>query len=102
MENSIFLKFPCSSLMSTQHMINQSLFAESLFSVVSLFTIYLAVNWSGSYTKYLTERAQRKAFLETRRSLETRFKTQQENERQVNIIFFLSIGQSTNSNRKGG
>ena len=83
-----FLKLPCSSLMSTQHMINQSLFAESLFSVVSLFTIYLAVNWSGSYTKYLTERAQRKAFLETRRSLETRFKTQQENERQVNIIFF--------------
>ena len=40
------------------------------------------VNWIGLYTKYLTERAQRKAFLETRRSLEMRFKTQKENERQ--------------------
>ena len=30
------------------------------------------VNWLGLYTKYLTERAQRKAFLETRRFLETR------------------------------
>ena len=58
---------------------------ESLYSVASLFVIYLSVNWSGSYTKYLTERKQRKAFLETRRSLETRFRTQQENERQASI-----------------
>ena len=54
-----------------------------MYSVASLFVIYLGVNWNGSYTKYLTERSQRKAFLETRRSLETRFKTQQENERQA-------------------
>ena len=59
------------------------LFAEPLYSVSSLFVLYLSVNWGGSYTKYLTERAQRKAFLETRRSLETRFRTQQENERQA-------------------
>ena len=43
------------------------LFAEPLYSVSSLFVLYLSVNWGGSYTKYLTERAQRKAFLETRR-----------------------------------
>ena len=33
-----------------------------------------------------TERAQRKAFLETRRSLEMRFKTQKENERQERLL----------------
>ena len=59
------------------------MFVEPLYSVSSLFVLYLSVNWGGSYTKYLTERAQRKAFLETRRSLETRFRTQQENERQA-------------------
>ena len=68
---------------------------ESLYSVASLFVIYLSVNWSGSYTKYLTERKQRKAFLETRRSLETRFRTQQENERQASRdIHFSGIGSS--------
>ena len=40
------------------------------------------MSWAGGYTKYLTEQAQRKAFLETRRSLENRYRTQQENERQ--------------------
>ncbi len=48
--------------------------------------LYLGVNWIGLYTKYLTERAQRKAFLETRRSLEMRFKTQKENERQERLL----------------
>ena len=58
----------------------------SACSLGSLSVLYLAVNWSGSYTKYLTERAQRKAFLETRRSLETRYRTQQENERQEKLL----------------
>ena len=48
--------------------------------------IHIGVNWIGLYTKYLTERAQRKAFLETRRSLEMRFKTQKENERQERLL----------------
>ena len=64
------------------------MFAEPLYSLSSLFVLYLSVNWAGSYTKHLTERAQRKAFLETRRSLETRFRTQQENERQVGIRLY--------------
>ena len=58
----------------------------SYCSLLSLFVMYLGVNWLGLYTKYLTERAQRKAFLETRRSLETRFKTQKENERQEKLL----------------
>ena len=60
--------------------------AISLSSLLSLLLLYLGVNWLGLYTKYLTERAQRKAFLETRRSLETRFKTQKENERQEKLL----------------
>ena len=54
--------------------------------MLSIGLLYLGVIWIGLYTKYLTERAQRKAFLETRRSLEMRFKTQKENERQERLL----------------
>ena len=57
-----------------------------MWNVFSIGFLYLAVNWIGLYTKYLTERAQRKAFLETRRSLETRFKAQKENDRQERLL----------------
>ena len=57
------------------------------YSIVSsLFVMYLGVNWLGLYTKYQTDRAEGNAFLETRRSLETRFKTQKENERQEKLL----------------
>ena len=49
---------------------------QIVWNVFSIGLLYLGVIWIGLYTKYLTERAQRKAFLETRRSLEMRFKTQ--------------------------
>lgn len=58
----------------------------AVYHVFSILCLYLSVNWIGLYTKYLTERAQRKAFLETRRSLEMRFKTQKENERQERLL----------------
>jgi adenylate cyclase 8 len=38
------------------------------------------------YTKYLTDRGQRKAFLETHRSMETRCRTQKENDRQEKLL----------------
>lgn len=38
------------------------------------------------YTKYLTDCAQRNAFLETRRSIETRYKIEKENGKQVSQI----------------
>ena len=58
------------------------------FKIATFFIFFVrsGVNWIGLYTKYLTERAQRKAFLETRRSLEMRFKTQKENERQERLL----------------
>lgn len=50
------------------------------------------------YTKYLTDCAQRNAFLETRRSIETRYKIEKENGKQVghgkkkiDILFYLKI-----------
>lgn len=48
--------------------------------------LYLAVNLAGMYTKYLTDRGQRQAFLETHRSSETRQHTQNENNRQEKLL----------------
>lgn len=48
--------------------------------------LYAAVNFAGMYTKYLTDRSQRKAFLETHRSTEARYKTQKENEQQEKLL----------------
>ncbi|XP_012252308.2 adenylyl cyclase 78C [Athalia rosae] len=48
--------------------------------------LYVAVNLAGMYTKYLTDRGQRQAFLETHRSLETRHRTQNENNRQEKLL----------------
>lgn len=48
--------------------------------------LYLAVNFAGMYTKYLTDRSQRKAFLETHRSMETRYRTQSENDKQEKLL----------------
>lgn len=50
--------------------------------------LYTAVNFAGMYTKYLADRSQRKAFLETHRSTETRYRTQIENAKQEKL--FLS------------
>lgn len=48
--------------------------------------LYAAMNVAGFYTKYLTDRAGRKAFLETRRSLEMRCKAAKENEKQEKLL----------------
>jgi hypothetical protein len=46
------------------------------------------------YTKYLTDRGQRKAFLETHRSMETRCRTQKENDRQEKLLLSGAFGTS--------
>ncbi|KAJ8920882.1 hypothetical protein NQ315_015675 [Exocentrus adspersus] len=48
--------------------------------------LYICVNFAGMYTKYLTDRSQRIAFLETHRSMETRYKTQSENDKQEKLL----------------
>uniref|UniRef100_UPI003AAB249D adenylate cyclase type 8 n=1 Tax=Centroberyx gerrardi TaxID=166262 RepID=UPI003AAB249D len=51
--------------------------------------LYLGMNTAGLFIHYLTDRAQRQAFLETRRFIEGRLKLEQENQRQERLV--LSI-----------
>ncbi|XP_047739850.1 uncharacterized protein LOC108672252 [Hyalella azteca] len=46
----------------------------------------LGLNTSGVYSKYLSDRSQRKAFLETKRAMEMRCRTRQENLRQEKLL----------------
>lgn len=48
--------------------------------------LYAAVNFAGMYTKYLADRGQRKAFVETYKSMETRYITQMENQKQEKLL----------------
>lgn len=48
--------------------------------------LYGAINFAGMYTKYLTDRGQRKAFIETYKSMETRQKTKMENDKQEKLL----------------
>ncbi|XP_075236866.1 adenylyl cyclase 78C isoform X2 [Lycorma delicatula] len=54
--------------------------------IVAVVLVYVAINFAGLYTKYLTDRGQRKAFLETHRSTETRYHTQKENDQQEKLL----------------
>lgn len=51
--------------------------------------IYLTINLVCLYTKYLIDLAQRNAFLETRRSIETRAKIERENDKQERLLLSL-------------
>lgn len=57
--------------------------------VASKLIVYFAVIFVSLYAKYLIDLKQRNAFLETRRSLDTRAKIERENSKQVS--FFLLI-----------
>jgi hypothetical protein len=48
--------------------------------LIANFVLYLAVNFAGMYTKYLTDRGQRLAFIETHKAME--HKRESENEYQ--------------------
>ena len=93
-KNLLYLGSACLWSVVTQKMQNVAdidkfcfyVFFQPIWNLFSIGLLYLSVIWIGLYTKYLTERAQRKAFLETRRSLEMRFKTQKENERQERLL----------------
>lgn len=56
------------------------LFRSQLFANTVLFT---SVNLSGLFVRILTERAQRKAFLQARDCIEERLRMEDENEKQV-------------------
>ncbi|XP_041974288.1 adenylyl cyclase 78C-like isoform X1 [Aricia agestis] len=54
--------------------------------IISNTLLYTAVNFAGMYTKYLTDWGQRKAFLETHRSMVTRQRTKRESDRQWKLF----------------
>lgn len=57
-----------------------------LFSVLQLVAntvLFTSVNLSGLFVRILTERAQRKAFLQARNCIEERLRMEDENEKQV-------------------
>lgn len=66
---------------------------EWLFKLIGLIlakcVIYVSINLVCLYTKYLIDLAQRNAFLETRRSIETRAKIERENEKQERLLLSL-------------
>lgn len=62
---------------------------ELLGQVMAKLLIYLAINLVCLYTKYLIDLSQRNAFLETRRSIETRAKIQRENNKQESLLLSL-------------
>lgn len=51
--------------------------------------IHVTMNLACLYTKYLIDLAQRNAFLETRRSIETRAKIERENDKQERLLLSL-------------
>lgn len=53
------------------------------FQVLSKGLLYMGMNTAGLFIHYLSDRAQRQAFLETRRCIEGRVKLERENHRQV-------------------
>src|SRR5699024_840180 len=55
-----------------------------ILKVFANFCLYACINLVSMYTKYLMDCSQRNAFLETRRSIETRYKIEKENGKQVN------------------
>lgn len=62
---------------------------SELMALVARASLYLAVNLICLYNKYLIDLAQRNAFLETRRSIETRAKIERENDKQERLLLSL-------------
>lgn len=60
-----------------------------LTQILTKLVIYLTINLVCLYTKYLIDLAQRNAFLETRRSIETRGKIARENDKQERLLLSL-------------
>lgn len=57
--------------------------------LIARLLVYATINLVCLYTKYLIDLAQRNAFLETRRSIETRAKIERENDKQERLLLSL-------------
>lgn len=64
-------------------LINCSILLSVFFQLLAKGLLYMGMNTAGLFIHYLSDRAQRQAFLETRRCIEGRVKMERENQRQV-------------------
>lgn len=53
---------------------------------IANFILYSAINFSGMYTKYLTDRAQRLAFMETHKAMEHKKESEKEYQRTQKLL----------------
>ena len=54
--------------------------------MVASLLLFLGLNLAGMYTRFLTDRSQRGAYLETRRAIATALHAQQENDKQEKLL----------------
>uniref|UniRef100_A0A8C6SNB1 adenylate cyclase n=1 Tax=Neogobius melanostomus TaxID=47308 RepID=A0A8C6SNB1_9GOBI len=77
-------------LTSTLHILVQMFLAHnatlSTNQVAAQAALFLCVNTAGVFISYLSDRAQRQAFLETRRCIEARLRLETENQRQERLV----------------
>lgn len=77
-------------LTSTMHILVQMFLAHnaplSTNQVAAQTSLFLCVNTAGVFISYLSDRAQRQAFLETRRCIEARLRLETENQRQERLV----------------
>lgn len=66
-----------------QKMVPQRSHSSSVFQVAAQAVLFMCMNTAGIFISYLSDRAQRQAFLETRRCIEARLRLETENQRQV-------------------
>uniref|UniRef100_A0AAY4B7N4 adenylate cyclase n=1 Tax=Denticeps clupeoides TaxID=299321 RepID=A0AAY4B7N4_9TELE len=74
---------------STLHLLVETALHFSEQGLLRKALLYTSMNTAGLFIHYLTDRAQRQAFLETRRCVEGHMKLEQENQRQERLV--LSI-----------
>lgn len=65
--------------------------ALACVQLVANVVLFASVNLSGVFVRILTERTQRKFFLQARSCIEERLRLEDENEKQVSCIVLLSV-----------
>ncbi|RMC05603.1 hypothetical protein DUI87_17688 [Hirundo rustica rustica] len=87
------LRVVCESFASPVYSVNDiapvTLLISLLFLLVANAILFVSVNLYGVFVRILTERAQRKAFLQARNYIEDRLRLEDENEKQERLLMSL-------------
>lgn len=76
-----------------------------VLQVAAQAVLFVCMNTAGIFISYLSDRAQRQAFLETRRCIEARLRLETENQRQVGpkisaFTLYTQKGEGANGKQK--